>query len=278
LTWVDNSDNESGFEIWRSDLDSGNPPIQAGSVEANIRTFTDTTAECDFNYRYLIKACNQTGCNSLPYPGSTVDVYTGPCLTPTVVPTNTATPTLSPTLTLTPTITPTPTPTSTPTPTNSPTLTPTPEPSDLVFKIKFEGIQNGAAGGKKVTVTLRQGGEIVRTEDVSVSYVSGSEGEYIGVMTGVDFGIYDVFVKGWAHLTQNCGTISSGEVCDCISTPLKAGDAQPDNQVDINDFNLLSADYIPNSPAGSPADFNLDGRVDSTDFDLLAGNWEEVGE
>ena len=64
LTWTDNSNNESGFNILRSTSASG-PFIQAGSVGANITQFVDTGLNPQTTYYYQVAATNASG-NSNP--------------------------------------------------------------------------------------------------------------------------------------------------------------------------------------------------------------------
>lgn len=55
LTWKDNSDNETGFEIERSEsFESGFTKI--GTVAANITTYSDTTAVANTTYYYRVRA------------------------------------------------------------------------------------------------------------------------------------------------------------------------------------------------------------------------------
>lgn len=61
LEWVDNSDNELGFEVWRTDGDGVVSPSYArvGSVlPAGTITFTDTTTQFNTEYTYKVRAVN----------------------------------------------------------------------------------------------------------------------------------------------------------------------------------------------------------------------------
>jgi hypothetical protein len=64
LTWTDNSNNEAGFNILRSTSASG-PFAQAGSVGANVTTFTDTGLSPQTTYFYEVYATNASGNSSL---------------------------------------------------------------------------------------------------------------------------------------------------------------------------------------------------------------------
>jgi hypothetical protein len=52
-----------------------------------------------------------------------------------------------------------------------------------------------------------------------------------------------------------------------------AGDANLDGTVDTVDFNLLAANFSQSGKNWTDADFNFDGAVDSVDFNLLASNF-----
>jgi hypothetical protein len=54
LSWGDNSTNEAGFKIERSQ--NGKTWGQVAKVEANITTYTDTNLNCDTTYLYRVRA------------------------------------------------------------------------------------------------------------------------------------------------------------------------------------------------------------------------------
>lgn len=56
LAWTDNSDNETGFTIWRSD--DGTNFTQIDTVPANTEIYTDTTAIAGQDYWYRVQAYN----------------------------------------------------------------------------------------------------------------------------------------------------------------------------------------------------------------------------
>ena len=157
-----------------------------------------------------------------------------------------------------------------------PTPTPTPEPgkTSLVFKLKFPGV---TIGGKEtqVKVSLAKDGE-ERVETVRV--VSDANGVFAGEVINLEPGVYDVYLKGWAHLQKKFGsvTLNSGEnMIDWTAFPLLAGDANGDNLINIQDFGILVRDYLKTE---SPADFNLDGVVNIQDFQLMVENYLKEGE
>ncbi|MHA4808120.1 fibronectin type III domain-containing protein [Flavitalea flava] len=60
LVWTDNSNNESGFEIYRS-TGSGGPYTIVTTTGANKTSFTDSTVQAASTYFYKIQAINQYG-------------------------------------------------------------------------------------------------------------------------------------------------------------------------------------------------------------------------
>jgi hypothetical protein len=55
-----------------------------------------------------------------------------------------------------------------------------------------------------------------------------------------------------------------------------AGDANLDGIVDTIDFNLLAENFSEGSKSWTDGDFNYDGNVDTTDFNLLAANFAQT--
>jgi hypothetical protein len=60
LTWIDNADNESGFELERSD-DSGASWTQAATPAADTTSLTDTSLDPATDYQYRLRAVNAGG-------------------------------------------------------------------------------------------------------------------------------------------------------------------------------------------------------------------------
>jgi hypothetical protein len=67
LTWVDNSDNESGFRIERSG-NGGASYTVVGTVVANETTFTDSGLTADTPYIYTVRAFNASGVSGYADP------------------------------------------------------------------------------------------------------------------------------------------------------------------------------------------------------------------
>lgn len=100
-------------------------------------------------------------------------------------------------------------------------------------------------------------------------------------VTGLVPGIYEVAVKSAMHL-QRIETITVVEGINSLPFgELKAGDANNDNFVTLEDFSILTGTFNLLSTDGSydpRADFNGDGLVTLEDFSLLSGNFNIQGD
>ena len=84
LTWVDNSNNESGFKIERSPNGSTGW-AEIDSVAANITAYSNTNLACNTTYYYRVKAYNSAGYSAYT---SVASAMTGTCATPPAAPSN----------------------------------------------------------------------------------------------------------------------------------------------------------------------------------------------
>lgn len=93
LSWIDNSNNESGFKIERCTGDlaacTAGPFTQIAQVGANIATFADTTADAATTYTYRVRAFNAGGDSSF---SNSAQALTPPETTPAPPSNLTATP------------------------------------------------------------------------------------------------------------------------------------------------------------------------------------------
>jgi gliding motility-associated-like protein len=80
LSWVDNSDNETGFEIQRSL--NGTSYIAIDTVEASITTFTDGNLMLGTQYYYRVAGINSHG--KSPFSNVATSVTTGSNQPPTI--------------------------------------------------------------------------------------------------------------------------------------------------------------------------------------------------
>ena len=100
-------------------------------------------------------------------------------------------------------------------------------------------------------------------------------------VTGLVPGNYEVAVKSAMHL-QRIETITVVEGINSLPFgELKAGDANNDNFVTLEDFSILTGTFNLLSTDGSydpRADFNGDGLVTLEDFSLLSGNFNIQGD
>src|SRR5206468_3676501 len=68
----------------------------------------------------------------------------------------------------------------------------------------------------------------------------------------------------------------SGVDVDCTAVLIRYtafGDANLDGTVDTTDFNNLASNFSGSGKVWTQGDFNYDGTVDTTDFNLLASNF-----
>jgi len=72
LQWLDNSNNEDGFKIYRD-----NNLIT--TLPANTTTYQDTGLEPATTYQYVVKACNQAGESSIFKSVMVIPAYLGTC-------------------------------------------------------------------------------------------------------------------------------------------------------------------------------------------------------
>src|SRR5688572_25641618 len=81
-------------------------------------------------------------------------------------------------------------------------------------------------------------------------------------------------------------TLPAGSVTDFAGRPtatdlvvnffVLTGDATRDGRVNLNDFNVLAANFGGTNKTFSQGDFNYDGQVNLEDFNLLAGKFGQV--
>ncbi len=86
LNWQDNSNNESGFEIWRA-VD-GNAFSLLQTVNSGVIVFTDQTTDYSRTYEYRIRAINNTNISNFTNTVSYLtkpDPFTGPLSNPNLL-------------------------------------------------------------------------------------------------------------------------------------------------------------------------------------------------
>jgi hypothetical protein len=77
LTWTDNSDNESGFEIERS-LDGASGWTQIAVVETDVTSHNDIDLACGTAYHYRVRAYNAGGASAYSAPAQATTVVCTP--------------------------------------------------------------------------------------------------------------------------------------------------------------------------------------------------------
>lgn len=144
-----------------------------------------------------------------------------------------------------------------------------------------------------VTISYTLQGRTDHTTDLTVNvYEQGSitpvyqftpTGSAIGeaIITNLAPGTYNIAVKS-ANYLQIVGTVNVVSGPNILSVGnLKAGDANNDNFVTLEDFSILSATFNKQSSDvgyDGRADFNGDGFVTLEDFSLLGANFNTAGD
>jgi len=150
--------------------------------------------------------------------------------------------------------------------------------NQLSFKIKFQGINN-AAPSKNVLVILKQGGvEKYRFAEVNVN--ADSSGVYSGLVENIAPGTYDILIKGPVHLQKKFPNVTLNQGAntkDFSLIPLKAGDFNNDNVLNINDIGSLLSYYTAlSSPVNSQNqkfDIDASGVININDISLVLANY-----
>ena len=237
LGWVDNSNNEHGFRVYRD----GQLMKILGS---NRASWLDTGLHCGTTYQYYVTAYNANGESAA---SNIATANTHDCLTPSPTPRpaplalplilrhQTPTPTLTPTPTPTPTLTPTPTPTPTLTPTPTPTLTPTPSPVELAYD--DGSAEQWLGGGAGSLLAVRYPLAPARRVH-SVRYYLG------GAMKPMRLVVWD---EGWNILYSEVLTPDAPEAGDWWTWQLPADAMGPQDEVRVG-FECLSDYYSTGGP------------------------------
>ncbi|MBI4009322.1 hypothetical protein HY357_03745 [Candidatus Roizmanbacteria bacterium] len=233
-----------------------------------------------------------------------------PTATKTPAPSPTRTPTPTPTRRPTPTRTPTPSgPTHPPTPTTVPTNTPTPvseaarNAARLRLKVQLPDIASSVTTIQASDVQIEARDGVVRIGVTNTPLLRN--GAYFETSQEVVFNIsqskaYTVVVKAGPTLKRSFANVvlTQGQTFDCLvvsntfcgelitlrdSKLLFSGDADrfntssgSYNKVDSADLQVLVSEF--NTSGTKRSDFNLDGRVNISDLDILGRNYGKQGD
>lgn len=101
------------------------------------------------------------------------------------------------------------------------------------------------------------------------------------VINNLPPGTYRLRIKGEHSISSAQDiTLAAGSNSITLTVPLREGDANDDNVVNLTDFSLLASAFgsVPGNPNfNANADFNDDGLVQLADFSLLATNFAQSG-
>lgn len=131
--------------------------------------------------------------------------------------------------------------------------------------------------GQLVTVELVDGND----NTVQKSKVPLAAGGEFSFATSY-LGDHTVYISGLTWLRKSLGiiTLSSGG-STTVSSSLRNGDVNGDNEIGAADFSALAAAYdsvLGETNYSRPADLNGDEEVGAADFSILAANYDEVGD
>ncbi|MCD6506085.1 IPT/TIG domain-containing protein [Candidatus Poribacteria bacterium] len=140
-------------------------------------------------------------------------------------------------------------------------------------KVQLQSRTNHSA---QVTIEVRSHGGTVPLEKRVIN--TSSDGSYTLNLT-TPAGTYDIAAKADGFLRQTLQNVTIPS--SSLNFSLLAGDADGDNDVDLKDFNVLSASF--GSVQGDPnynssCDFNGNDTVDLSDFAVLASNFLKAGD
>jgi hypothetical protein len=167
---------------------------------------------------------------------------------------------------------------ATPTPTPIATATST---TSLNFHIKLQGL-NTQSIDRLATIILKNGSTTISTNS-NVNIVSDSTGTYAGSITNLTPGTYDVYIKEPSHLQKKFAAVTlvtGSNPEDWTASPLKAGDFNNDNKIDILDIAQILARYIaltvPVDQTNQIFDVNGDVIINIQDIALVLSNYTQL--
>ena len=97
LSWTDNSDNETGFEVWRSTTGAGGTFALEATVGADVKSFGNTGLQDNAEYCYRVRATGSGGLDS-PFTATACATTPIPQAPPPAAPSNLAAVPTSPTV------------------------------------------------------------------------------------------------------------------------------------------------------------------------------------
>lgn len=130
---------------------------------------------------------------------------------------------------------------------------------------------SGVLNGLTLNVQLRQGGSTIESRTVTLD----DDGDF-SFETPVAPGVYDIWMKRpVGHLgVITTGVDLSGGSATFNPAVMRGGDSSADNNVNLDDFLMLAAEYEAAPPSNLDSDYTGDGIVNIDDFLILASNYE----
>jgi hypothetical protein len=165
-------------------------------------------------------------------------------------------------------------------PTPTPTISPSPGTGDVRFQVRFQGINGGQPNSVRVKGILKQDGIEKYRNDNIITENDGS-GIFVEMFRYVSPGTYDALIKGPAHLQKNFGevTVLDGQRVDkdWTAEPIKTGDFNDDNKLNILDLSEILSHYtalsVPINESNQLYDVDGSGVIDIADIALVLSNY-----
>lgn len=178
-------------------------------------------------------------------------------------------------------------------PSNPPTTKPSSSPQPtlppqegLILKLRFQGI-NEKANNQLVNIVISGGTQNYSSRKIMSQ--SDDQGLYLTTIgSEISVGTYEMKIKGSSSLQRKIqnivytGGTQTIDLTKLENQMLKAGDANTDNKITIEDFSKVSSYYtnfsIPVDSTNTQmeaADVNKDGFITIQDLALIAINWQD---
>lgn len=140
-------------------------------------------------------------------------------------------------------------------------------PSVIAGTLGLEGWDGSM--GTTADLDIFQNGDLVETKPVMVA----PDGTFSTTTSRT--GLAQIRVRSPHFLHRRTGFVTLGYESASLYVPLVNGDVNGDNEVEIGDYAILSANF---GLANAVGDLNGDGAVDIGDFSILSNNFGLIGD
>lgn len=163
----------------------------------------------------------------------------------------------------------------------TPRVEETKKDATLKFFLKFQGI-NAKRPAKLINVTLDRGGNETHTyKGIRIS--PNPEGLYFGQLNDIPSGVFNISFKNDSYLGKTFENVKIEPGTNTWyfeNSPLKPGDFNSDNTLDINDIALLLAEITSDSVNANQGNMKFDvdsnAKIDIKDLELVLENYTKL--